>query len=664
MSSPFIPIETAKLSWCNGLPVSVEFDDIYFSTEGGLQETEHVFIKGNRLLERWQVLPDDRFVIAETGFGSGLNFLLTWSLWMQHAPASARLYFISCEKFPLTKEDLGRCLDLWPQLKNEAQALLAEYPVLTPGFHHLSFNNGRINLTLMLGEATSCFNELLICGVEPLESQLRTQYIDAWFLDGFAPAKNAAMWSEDLFRCIGLLSRLGTTLATFSAAGEVKKKLQQVGFNVQKLKGFGRKRDMITAEYIHQPDHVMGPFRVTPWHAAIPQRIIRKKAIVIGAGLAGCYMAYALSKRQWDVILIDGQNEVGRGASGNQNAVIYPKLSSYQSPLTLFMLMAFLFATREYKKLLGEHPIGELCGILQLAFNDKERLAQASLDSWLSIYPELGSLVDSKQASNLAGISLDTNGLFIPLSGWIDSRALCQLLINQPGIQFIPNTVIDRLNLEGNRWHADSYSAEVLVIANGYQAAQFPETNFLPLKAIRGQMSDIESNQHSQCLKIPVCGDGHILPARNGMHAVGATYHLGVAHDHYDAMDDLANLLRLQKIAPHLNWPKQTKNSWCGIRGAMTDYLPAVGLVPNALEFNQQFATLKTNAKRWLPIAGSYYPGLYLCAGFGSRGLTTIPLAAEWLAASINQEAFFLPRTLIQALSPARFLRKAIIRKK
>lgn len=641
----------------------MKFDDIYFSTEGGVQETEHVFIKGNHLIERWQILTNEQFVIGETGFGSGLNFLLTWSLWMRHAPASARLYFISCEKFPLTKGDLARCLDLWPELKEQAQALLADYPVLTPGFHHLNFEDGRINLMLMFGDATSCFNELLICGVQSLESQLRTQYIDAWFLDGFAPAKNASMWTKELFHSIGLLSRTGTTLATFSAAGLVKENLQQAGFEVKKVKGFGRKRDMISANYIPASEPVKSPFRTTPWHANIPPKVIRKRAIVLGAGLAGCYMAHALSKRHWDVVLIDGQSDVGSGASGNKSAVIYPKLSSYQSPLTLFMLTAFLFATREYKKLFREHPIGELCGILQLAFNKKEHLAQASLAPWLSVYPELGLLVDASQASNLTGIRLDTGGLFIPSSGWLNSRALCQLLIEQPGIQFIPNTVVSELNLEKNRWHADNYSAEILVIASGHQAAQFRETSFLPLKPIRGQMSEIESNRDTESLKIPLCGDGHILPAKNNHHAVGATYHLGVSYHHCDTADDLVNLLRLQKIAPQLNWSNQVKNSWCGVRGATTDYLPAVGPVPNELEFNLQFATLKTNAKRWLPTAGSYYPGLYLCAGFGSRGLTTIPLAAEWLAASINQDAFFLPRTLVQALSPARFLRKSIIRK-
>ncbi|CEK10648.1 bifunctional tRNA (5-methylaminomethyl-2-thiouridine)(34)-methyltransferase MnmD/FAD-dependent 5-carboxymethylaminomethyl-2-thiouridine(34) oxidoreductase MnmC [Legionella hackeliae] len=662
MSSPFVPIETAELTWRNGLPVSAKFDDIYFSTEGGLQETEHVFIVGNRLIERWQLLEKETFVIAETGFGSGLNFLLTWSLWLKYAPKDARLFFISCEKFPLKKEDLARCLALWPQLKTQADALLADYPILTPGFHHLSFENGRINLTLMLGDVFACYSELLVCGDQKLEAQLRTHYVDAWFLDGFSPAKNSAMWSENLFHCISLLSTAGTTLATFSAASLVKNNLQNAGFEVRKSKGFGRKREMTIANYVRMPEHNYHRLRTTPWHVGSPNKVGKKQAIVLGAGLAGCYTAYALSKRNWEVVLLDAGNEVGCGASGNKQAVLYPKLSSYQSPLTLFMLMAFLFASREYSKLLQEHDLGELAGILQLAFNEKECLTQGSLDKWLSVYPELGLLVDCQQASNLAGIELSTNGLFIPQSGWLNSKALCQLLAKAPGIQFIPNTMINEIYAEEGMWHADNYSAEILVITSGYQAAQFPYTSYLPLKPIRGQMTDIESNPHTKELKIPLCGDGHVLPTQNNTHSVGATYHLGITNPNCSAADDETNLLRLKKITPQLVWSNRLKNSWCGIRGATTDYLPVVGPVPNEVEFNQQFATLKTNAKRWLPFPGPYYSGLYLCAGFGSRGLTTIPLAAEWLASLINNDPFFLPKSLVQALSPARFLRKKIIR--
>lgn len=662
MSNLFVPIEPARLEWRDGLPFSTLFDDIYFSTENGLKETEHVFIQGNRLLERWQNLNRSSFVIAETGFGSGLNFLLAWSYWLKHAPADARLHFISCEQFPLTKADLSQCLSLWPQLKEQAQALLKDYPILTPGFHHLSFEEGRVNLTLMLGEATLCFHELLHCGDALLESELSTTAVDAWFLDGFSPAKNESMWSENLLYNISLLSRKGTTIATFSAAALVKKNLQNMGFKINKVKGFGRKRDMLVGDFESIPLTFKSQMRTTPWHCSSPQTYSNKRAIVIGAGFAGCHVANALAKRHWQVTLIE-QNTVASGASANKQAVLYPKLSSFRSPLTQFMLTSFLYAVRNYKKILEKHDFGDLSGILQLAFDDKEKLTQANLDSWLNYYPELGRLVSAEQGVELAGVPIEQDGLFIPFSGWLNSQALCQLLSRQKGIDLVTSTSINELDFVDNLWHVNEYSAEVVVIANGYRAGQFSQTNYLPLKSIRGQMTELEMNEHSKNLKIPLCGDGHVLPAINGIHSVGATYQLGATTSDCSAADDIENLMRLKHLTSNVPWSSECKKNWAGIRGATTDYMPVVGPVAKELEFYERFATLSSNAKRWLAMPGIYYPGLYVCAGFGSRGVTTVPLCAEWLASSINNEPFFLPRSLVQSLSSARFLRKTIIRK-
>ncbi|HHF7344006.1 TPA: bifunctional tRNA (5-methylaminomethyl-2-thiouridine)(34)-methyltransferase MnmD/FAD-dependent 5-carboxymethylaminomethyl-2-thiouridine(34) oxidoreductase MnmC [Legionella feeleii] len=663
MSNPFIPIETADLMWCDGLPFSTRFNDIYFSNENGLLEAEHVFITANNLIERWQRLATEgsgSFAIAETGFGSGLNFLLTWSLWLKYAPQQARLHFISCEKFPLRREELARCLALWPQLKNLALVLQADYPILTPGFHHLQFENGRVNLTLMLGDASQCFHQLLVCGDVKLEAELRANHIDAWFLDGFAPAKNQQMWSEDLFQIIGQLSKPGTTLATFSAAGVVRKNLQAVGFEVKKIKGFGQKREMVVATF-KKAEFASSPrARVTPWQSDIPRIVNEKKAIVLGAGLAGCYLAQALAKRGWQVTLIDAQSEVGNGASGNTQAVLYPKLSAYRSPLTLFMLNAFLFAHRIYSQLLRKHDIGKLSGILQLAFNDREQASQLSLEKWLAAYPELGVLVDQECATEVAGIHLNTGGLFIPHSGWLDSRALCKIFSQEEGINWIPDTAIRELVFRNEQWYVAGHQAEVLIIANGNQANQFSQTSFLPLKSIRGQMTMIRSNLHSEKLKIPLCGDGHVLPANKGMHAIGATYHLDATKQTCYEDDNKSNLARLERIPAEVVWSGAVSDNWAGVRAATTDYLPLVGPVPDEQLFRARFADLATNAKRWLPTPGVFHPGLFLCAGFGSRGLTTVPLSAEWLASLINNEPWFLPRTLVQSLSPARFLRKEL----
>ncbi|KTC90256.1 bifunctional tRNA (5-methylaminomethyl-2-thiouridine)(34)-methyltransferase MnmD/FAD-dependent 5-carboxymethylaminomethyl-2-thiouridine(34) oxidoreductase MnmC [Fluoribacter dumoffii] len=664
MSNFFVPINKAELDWHDALPFSTHYDDVYHSSEGGINQSLHVFINGNDLINRWQSFSEEepkRFTIAETGFGIGLNFLVSWSLWEQYAPKSCQLHFISCEKHPLSLDDLIKSLAAWPQLEHYAQQLIADYPVLTPGYHYLSFCGGRVSLTLMLGDALECYEQLLICGESSLESKLRTAFVDAWFLDGFAPAKNASMWSEALIKIIALLSQENsTTLATYTAASSVKKGLSQNGFVVEKRKGFGRKRHMLCAHLAKRALNNAAK-RHTPWHVSEPEKYSSKSAIILGAGLAGCCTAYALNKRGWKVTLVDELPQAGNGGSANQQAVLFPKLSAYKSPLTQFMLTAFLYASRFYQPIVKHEKIGELCGSLLLAYSDKEKTTQSSLHSWLNHYPELGTLVDIQQASELAGLPLEKPGLYIPLSGWINSPELCQFLINREGISLLTNTSVNQLVFD-KKWIINNLEAEVLILANGYKINSFKETKHLPVNSIRGQMTAIASTEQSACLKLPLCGEGHVLPALQGMHHLGATYELKTAENVIKSQDDLINLSKLKQLVPKTHWSDEVKTHWAGIRASTPDYLPLVGKIANAELFIQQFASLETNAKRWIAQSGSYYPGLYACAGFGSRGLTTIPLSAEWLASFINKEVSCLPRNLEHALSPSRFLRKNIIR--
>lgn len=653
-------IHTANLAWRDGLPFSSDFDDIYFSFDNALHEVEHVFINGNDLPGRWRALHgESRFIIAETGFGTGLNFLLCWSLWKKYAPATAHLHFISSEKHPLTLEDLKRCHLLWPALKDECLALQRHYPLLTPGFHYLPIEHN-VSLMLMLGDAETAFQQLLVSGDARLEERLRTFKVDAWFLDGFAPAKNPDMWSEKLMQAIGLLSAAGTTLATFSAAGHVRRMLEGAGFSVVKKKGYGRKREMITASWSKSVTSCK--MRHTPWHMSKPPTLHRKHAIIIGAGLAGCCNAFALSRRGWSVSLIDSHGRAGAGASGNRQAVLYPKLSAFCSPHTNFMLHAFLYASRFYQSLLDQRYLGELKGILQLAHNQKEVKNQASLTGFLNQYPGLGKLVGEAEAGILAGIDIQVGGLYVPNAGWMDSLNVCRYLLELSDIQEVVAADVSEIQYENGFWHAGSSQAEILILTNGFGANRFKETSHLPLKPIRGQLTALSQTPDSAKINIPICAEGHVLPAREGCHFTGATYHLGVADNAIQKEDDLYNLNRLKRMPVNTLWSDHIMGNWCGVRMATPDYLPLVGPVPKEQEFVKQFASLATNAKGWIASPGIYYPGLYICTGFGSRGLTSIPLCAEFLAALLNNEPCHLPRNLIQALSPARFLIRDIIR--
>lgn len=230
-------ITFAKIDWQNDQPYSQSFNDVYFSTDDGLAETHYVFIAQNQLPQRFEHSKSNVFTIAETGFGTGLNFLCAWKLWQSCAPRSAKLHFVSCEKYPLTKPDLTAALEYFPALSHFSAQLITHYQV-SKSQHTISFDDGRIKLTLLIGDASE--------QLSLLNSDLA---VDAWFLDGFAPSKNPDMWSEKLFNQMARLSNTNATFATFTSSGLVKRGLQAVGFTVNKVVGFGKKREMLAGHF-------------------------------------------------------------------------------------------------------------------------------------------------------------------------------------------------------------------------------------------------------------------------------------------------------------------------------------------------------------------------------------------------------------------------------
>ena len=226
---------SATIEWHDGQPYSSTFEDVYFSSDNGLLETDYVFIKGNELITRWQASTDKQFTIIETGFGTGLNFLCTCKNWLENAPENTVLHFISVEKYPLTAVDMYKALQRWHELKSIADALLAQYEtLLSTGL--ASFFNHQIQLHVMFGDATDCL-------------RLLNSKADAWFLDGFAPAKNPDMWQTALFEQMARLSHSKTSFATFTSAGAVRRGLAAAGFVVNKKAGFGKKREMIFGHF-------------------------------------------------------------------------------------------------------------------------------------------------------------------------------------------------------------------------------------------------------------------------------------------------------------------------------------------------------------------------------------------------------------------------------
>ena len=229
-------MQFAKLEWINNQPYSLDFNDVYFNSQNGLQETEYVFIEHNQLKARFSSLDKESFTVIETGFGTGLNFLAVAAHWMALAPKHAQLRYISIEKFMLSLADLARAHSVWPQFAVISRELLQFYTNIKAGINTYSIAEGRIQLDLHADDISYTL---------PLISQKA----DAWLLDGFAPAKNAEMWSSTVFEHIANLSKTNTTFATFTSASTVRRGLQTAEFKVKKQVGFGKKREMLSGVF-------------------------------------------------------------------------------------------------------------------------------------------------------------------------------------------------------------------------------------------------------------------------------------------------------------------------------------------------------------------------------------------------------------------------------
>ncbi|MFM7274907.1 MAG: tRNA (5-methylaminomethyl-2-thiouridine)(34)-methyltransferase MnmD, partial [Gammaproteobacteria bacterium] len=328
----------------DGTPYSARYGDVYYTRGEGAAEAEHVFLSGNGLRERWCALPDtveQPFLIAETGFGTGLNFLLALRLWRAVAPRGSRLLYRSVEAEPLSREALSRALAAWPALEKERRELIDRWPPALAGLHALNFDDDRVTLQLFVGEAGDALEEF--------QAAVDGAAVDAWFLDGFAPARNPDMWRSDVLARIAALTRCGGTLATFTSAAAVRRGLQDAGFAMRKVPGFGRKREMLCGTREAREAPVTRPFPTqTPWHRAEPAVLGNRRAVVVGAGIAGCLTARALALRGWEVLVLEASDAIAEGASGNPQGLLYTQLPAADSAHGEFTLASYLHACRTH----------------------------------------------------------------------------------------------------------------------------------------------------------------------------------------------------------------------------------------------------------------------------------------------------------------------------
>ncbi|EKS6542559.1 bifunctional tRNA (5-methylaminomethyl-2-thiouridine)(34)-methyltransferase MnmD/FAD-dependent 5-carboxymethylaminomethyl-2-thiouridine(34) oxidoreductase MnmC [Enterobacter hormaechei] len=657
-------IQPANLEFnAEGTPVSRDFDDVYFSNDNGLEETRYVFLEGNHLSTRFPEHPRRLFVVAESGFGTGLNFLTLWQAFdcFRAAYPEAtlqRLHFISFEKFPLTAHDLRLAHQRWPELAHWAEQLQTQWPPAIGGCHRLILDDGRVTLDLWLGD----INDL----TDKLDDSMN-QKVDAWFLDGFAPAKNPDMWSPHLFSAMARLARPGATLATFTSAGFVRRGLQEAGFTMRKTKGFGRKRDMLVG--VMEQDLAI-PVQA-PWFAR--RASTSCEVAIVGGGIASALLSLALLHRGWQVTLYCADEAPATGASGNRQGALYPLLSSHDPVLFQFFPAAFTFARRLYDSL----PVAfdhDWCGVTQLGWDEKSQQKITQMLS-LGLPEDIAHAVTAQQVAETAGVDTGCGGIQYPLGGWLCPAELTSAAIalgQSRGLTVHYAHKVQSLSRTAH-WElrfADGKEAQhaSVVLANGHHISQFTQTASLPVYPVGGQVSHIPTAPQLSKLRQVLCYDGYLTPQNpsNGHHCIGASYHRGETDMQYSEADQQQNRQRLVDCFPDASWAKEVDVSEgqarCGVRCATRDHLPMAGNVPDydaTLEVYQDLADSKETA-----VSAPVHPELFMLGGLGSRGLCSAPLLAEALAAQMSDEPVPLDRVTLAGLNPNRLWVRKLLKGK
>lgn len=625
-----------------GRLIAPRFDDVYFSAADGLAETRHVFIQGNRLPERFAAMTGHApFTVGETGFGTGLNFLATWAQFNASCQRGrGTLDYLSVEAYPLPIEVMRQALMPWEELETYRERMLGAIGPMIGGTHRFLFDGGRVRLTVLIGDAAEVLG--------------RAQAgVDAWFLDGFSPAKNHGMWSEPVYAQVARLSRPGATLASYTCAGHVRRGLMAAGFAMDKRPGFGRKRQMITGVLPEQAQaDVMVARETTPTNTDTVE------VLVIGAGLAGCAAAAALAQAGLDVAVLDHAG-VARGSSATPQAIMQPVVGHLDDRLGRYMRSAFAFAAHRLDAIMLPSEVsGVTPGLLRLLHDDTGREKASRFVREVGL-PGYAKWVDADEASALLGVRVALPGVFFPQGRCVDPAALCARHLAHDRVRLIESAQAIAVRRQGEQWGVDladgrKLTARRLVIANAMEAGLLLPSLAAELRPVAGQVLSLPSTPASAALRCPVYFGQYLTPAITGRHVLGATFHRG-AHAIPQVQRDNEELLAgLRAVFPDLAGGFETvadAHPWSGVRCTTADHLPIVGQ-PLCIHNEEDADPRERNP-------GNREPGLYLSLAHGSRGVISSLLAAEVIACQVLGRVMPVEQQMLDAIDPARFTLRA-----
>ncbi|RQR43749.1 MULTISPECIES: bifunctional tRNA (5-methylaminomethyl-2-thiouridine)(34)-methyltransferase MnmD/FAD-dependent 5-carboxymethylaminomethyl-2-thiouridine(34) oxidoreductase MnmC [unclassified Burkholderia] len=633
----------------DGTLISPAYGDIYHNVAGALAQANYVFIAGNALPGRWQ--GRRTFTIVETGFGAGVNFLATWAAWRDDPARCERLHFVSFEKHPFSRDDLRLALSHMvanTTISTEAEMLADAWPMLVPGFHRLEFDAGRVVLTLALGDACEMLPKLVARA-------------DAFYLDGFAPAKNPDLWSADVFRALARIAAEKATFATYSSAGVVKQALLEAGFTYRKMAGLAGKFAMLAGEYAprwrmrrHEPPR------------ALP--VAARDAIVIGAGLAGCAVVERLAARGWNVTLIERHARIASDASGNPAGAFHPLMTRDDNVASRLTRSGFLHALTRWRALehAGHAFARSTRGMIHLAESADDFVRMRDAFDALGAPSDYVSLLDTDAARAHLNLPVAHGGLLFPHGGAVWPAGVCAAQVAAAGerVTLLAGTEVARLERDGDTWRAVDAAgatlaeAPVVVLANAGDAVRLAGLRHVALQPVRGQLTLLPPGSTAP-LPCPAIGDGYAVPLDDGTLLIGATFEPDDLDPAMRGAGHIENIERVRHLLPGLigELPDvDTLRGRVAFRWVVADRVPVIGPLADEAQAVANARALSGARARDLPRTA----GLYGAFGYGSRGLVWAALGAELIASQLEGEPLPLERELADAVDPARFLIRAL----
>lgn len=624
------------------------FNDLYFNTQQQLTTSRHLFLAANLLIESWSTCQQQSFCIAETSFGSGLNFLLTSQLFKKFLEDNPdkplkKLFFTSFAEKPLTSNDLQYTLQQWPHLSAFINPLLTQYPLAITGCHRLHFSN--ICLDLWVGDVHNTLPCLHI-----YEQGL----FNCWYLHDIEQVSNTKRDNDSLISMIARSCKLGATICTLVATDVVKQALQVAGFESKQYKHHDNKNGML----IYQLHKQIYPINAGQNYLASKTSNSQDIAI-IGGGISSACLSLALINRGYRVTLYCKDDSFAVGASGNQQGALYPLLNGLHNDLSQLFANSFLYARHYLQTINRSQPFDfDLSGLLQLYYDDK---ASVKLDKIVTanLPKNLVEKISVAQADKRAAIDIGQCALFYPLGGWLSPAQLVRAIFakaKESGLLTVNmNHKLVSFEEQKNDWICNfeqhNIKHDLLVLTTAMDTLNFKQCEALPLSAARGQVTHIETNPELQNLKMTLCHEGYLTPINNGVHCMGATFKRHVMDSNFSLDEQLDNKHKLQKCIANKSWVEQInvdhQHANIGIRCTTRDHFPYMG----AIAHYQRTKHLYQNTHNTTPSENMpFHNNLFILTGLGSRGLTTAPLLAESLASQINQEPLPLSSSILNSM--------------